>query len=138
MEGDHTAHLIARTVFFVSAFAYLGVSSVDFWEHFRLERQRTGRWLAMQAVPVGESINHALTGLVLAAALLWVGPVSPSLNPRDWLTLTAPILFLGLGWWDELHYHRKRCVHREDMMHTVSHLAGGAMMTGLYLMRLLP
>jgi hypothetical protein len=127
----------ARALFFGSAFAYLTTATVDFWEHLRLEKEATGRFLAWQAVPLGESLNHAGTTVILVAMLLLVRRPPPVLEARDWLCLAAPALFLALGWWDEVVYHRRRCEHREDLMHTVSHLAGGVMVTALYMMRLL-
>jgi hypothetical protein len=69
--------------------------------------------------------------------LLWLRRPPPVLEPRDWLCLVAPGIFLVLGWYDEVVYHRRRCEHREDIMHTISHLAGGVMLTALYAMRLL-
>jgi hypothetical protein len=126
-----------RALFFGATFAYLTTATVDFWEHLRLEKAATGRWLAWQAVPPGESLNHGLTTVILVAMLLWVRRPPPVLEARDWLCLTAPAIFLALGWWDEVVYHRRRCDHREDLMHTISHLAGGVMLTALYLMRLL-
>ena len=119
---------VLRAIFFASAFAYLVLSLLDFWEHFRLERAATGRWWSMAVVPVGESLNHAATGAVILALFVLARPLGPVLAPRDWLVLVAPALFLALGWRDEIVYHRRRCAHREDIMHTVSHLAAGVMM----------
>jgi len=64
-------------------------------------------------------------------------PLPPSLKMRDYLVLASPALFLVLGWRDELVYHRRRCVHREDIMHTVSHLAAGVMMCSFLTSKLL-
>ncbi len=125
-----------RAIFFAAAFAYLAVSSVDFWEHLRLEKVLTGRWLAFSAVPIAETVNHALTTSVLVLTFLLARPFPEVLAPRDWYVVAAPVLYLALGWVDELVYHRRRAVHREDLMHTVSHLAGGAMLTAFYAMRL--
>ena len=122
------AHRALRGVFFASAFAYLIVSLVDFWEHFRLEKQATGRYLTATVLPPGESLNHAATGAVVVATLVLARPLPTVLEPRDWFVVLAPAAFLALGWRDELVYHRRRCAHREDIMHTVAHLAAGVMM----------
>jgi hypothetical protein len=137
MTGEGRPALqVVRAVFFASAFAYLTVSTVDFWEHLRLEKQVAGRWLAWVAVPPGETVNHLMTTATLALVLLWARPLPARLEARDWFVLTAPVGYFVLGWIDELIYHRRRAVHREDLMHTVSHLAGGAMLAALYAMRL--
>jgi hypothetical protein len=59
------------------------------------------------------------------------------LRARDWFTISAPGIFLALGWRDELKFHRRRSAHREDLMHTVAHLAAGVMLASLYLWRFL-
>jgi len=120
-------HLL-RATFFFSAFSYLIISLIDFWEHFRLEKLATGRYLSMVAVPPGETFNHLLTSLVILGELVLARPLPPQLAPRDWFVVSAPLLFLLLGWRDELVYHRRRCAHREDIMHTTAHLAAGVMM----------
>src|SRR5437764_904213 len=38
------AYRALRAVFFGSALAYLVLSLLDFWEHFRLEKAATGSW----------------------------------------------------------------------------------------------
>jgi hypothetical protein len=119
---------VLRAIFFSSAFAYAVLSSLDFWEHFRLERAATGRWWSMRVLPPGETINHAATGAVIIALFVLARPLGPTLAPRDWFVLVAPALFLALGWRDEIVYHRRRCAHREDIMHTTAHLAAGVMM----------
>lgn len=127
---------VVRAIFFASAFGYLTVSLLDFYEHFRLEKEATGRWLACAAIPIGETINHALTGATIAGAIILVRPLGEVMEPRDWFTIFAPLIFLGLGWRDELVYHRRRSQHREDIMHTVAHLAAGVMLGSLYVMRI--
>lgn len=127
--------VLVRAGFFGSAFAYLVVSLFDFWEHFRLEKVATGRWWAISVLPLGESLNHAATGIVVIAFLLLARPLPAVLAPRDWICLASPPLFLALGWHDELAYHRRRSAHREDLMHTVAHLAAGAMLCTFALMR---
>src|SRR5262249_15458655 len=121
-------HRILRAIFFASAFAYLVVSLFDFWEHFRLEKAATGKWWSMTVLPLGDTPNHPAPGLVIALLLMMARPLPPILEPRDWFVLSAPALFWLLGWRDELVYHRRRCAHREDLMHTVAHLSAGVMM----------
>ncbi len=129
---------LARTGLAVSLVAYLGVSLLDLAEHFRLEREVSGRWLGWQAVPLGESCVHvAVTGVLLAAFAL-ARPLLAQPTLRDAFVLASPLLFLALGWWDELAYHRRRATHREDILHTLSHLAGGALLAFLLIGRLLP
>jgi hypothetical protein len=119
---------LLRATFFASAFAYLAVSLFDFWEHFRLEKLATGKWWSMTVVPLGETLNHTATGAIIIALFVLARPLPAAMEPRDWFVLAAPALFLILGWRDELVYHRRRSVHREDLMHTTAHLAAGVMM----------
>ena len=128
LSAGAPAYRALRAIFFASAFAYLVLSLLDFWEHFRLEQAATGRWWSMTVLPLGETLNHAATGLVIIALFVLARPLPPTLAARDWFVLTAPATFLLLGWRDELVYHRRRCAHREDIMHTVAHLAAGVMM----------
>jgi hypothetical protein len=130
------AFRLVRGIFFAAAFAYLVLSLLDFWEHFRLERAATGRWWAMQVLPPGETLNHTATGLVIVALFVLARPLPSRLMWRDWFVLASPALFLLLGWRDELVYHRRRCAHREDIMHTVAHLAAGVMMCSFLSTRL--
>jgi hypothetical protein len=116
-------------VFHASAYAFAVVAGLDFLEHLRLEKQLTGRYWAAKAISIGESVNHALTVLVLLALLALTRPIPRALEVRDWFVLVAPGLFLALGWRDELVYHRRRTTHREDILHTCSHLAAAAMLT---------
>jgi len=132
------AYRVLRAIFFASAFAYLVLSLLDFWEHFRLEKAATGRWWSMTVLPLGETLNHTATGLVVIAIFVLARPLPSTLAPRDWLVLLAPAIFLALGWRDELVYHRRRCAHREDIMHTVAHLAAGVMMCTYLSSRLFP
>jgi hypothetical protein len=122
------AHRLLRAIFFSSAFAYLVVSLFDFWEHFRLEKLATGKWWSMSVLPLGETLNHLGTGFVIVAFFVLARPLPRSIEPRDWFVLAAPAIFWTLGWRDELVYHRRRCVHREDIIHTVAHLCAGVMM----------
>ena len=63
-------------------------------------------------------------------------PALPVAEWRDWVALSLPAAFLLLGWRDELLYHRRRCAHREDIMHTVAHLAAGLMMCSFALSKM--
>src|SRR5436305_3958648 len=94
------AYRVLRAIFFASPLASLVLSLLDFWEHFRLERAATGRWWSMTVLPVGETLNHAATGLVIIAIFVLARPLPPLLAPRDWLVLCAPAIFLALGWRD--------------------------------------
>ena len=138
--GATTAHgagpRLVRAFFLASAFSYLTVSLFDFWEHFRLERAATGRALATKVVPLGETLNHWATGLMLILFIALARPPVSPLAPRDWIVIIAPIAFWVLGWRDELVYHRRRASHREDIMHTVAHLAAAVMMSTLVAMRM--
>lgn len=124
---------VLRAVFFGAAFGYLTTSLVDFAEHFRLEKIAAGRYLRAVVVPLGESLNHGLTILTVISAIILTGP--PLRTDARWRGLwvaLAPGVFLALGWRDELVYHRRRTTHREDIIHTVAHLAAGMMWTALY------
>ena len=125
-----------RCVYTACALLYLALSAIDFVEHFRLEKEATGRYLAMTAVPFGETVNHALTLSTIIAAIVLARPLPAVLEPRDVVVLGAPIAFLALGLRDELVYHRKRAKHREDIMHTTAHLTAGIMWATLYALRL--
>jgi hypothetical protein len=127
MTGS-TGERIAHTIFYAASFAYLTTSLIDLLEHLRLERLTTGRWWSMTVVPLGETLNHLATIAVLATFLTLARPPPSPLEWRDYLVLIAPFLFLALGWRDELVYHRRRSTHREDSIHTVSHLAAGVML----------
>lgn len=134
-DGPPPLKLI-RAIFFAAAFAYATISILDFWEHGRLERELGGHFFTTRALPLGESINHVLTGATVVAFLVLARrpPLAP--EARDWLTLCLPAAFLALGWRDELWYHRRRCAHREDIMHTVAHLAAGVMMCSFALSKM--
>src|SRR5881227_2895141 len=51
---------LIRAIFFAGAFAYLTISIVDFWEHWRLEREAGGGLLTWRAMRFGETVNHWL------------------------------------------------------------------------------
>lgn len=130
------AERFLRCVYPACAFLYLTLSAIDFAEHLRLEREATGRFTSMTAVPFGETVNHVLTLATIIAAILLARPLPAVLEPRDLVVLAAPIAFLALGLRDEIAYHRKRAKHREDIMHTTAHLTAGIMWTTLYALRL--
>ncbi len=133
------AERFLRCVYPACAFLYLALSAVDFAEHFRLEKETTGRFTSMTAIPLGESLNHVGTLATIIAAIVLVRPLPPTssaLEARDLVVLGAPLAFLALGLRDEVVYHRKRAKHREDIMHTTAHLAAAVMWTTLYALRL--
>jgi hypothetical protein len=129
------AERFLQCVYPACAFLYLTLSAIDFAEHLRLEKEATGRFTSMTAVPLGESVNHVLTLATIIAAILLARPLPAVLAPRDLVVLTAPIAFLALGLRDEIAYHRKRAKHREDIMHTTAHLTAGIMWATLYALR---
>ena len=136
LSGDGSfAVRVADAAFRASLYSYVAVSLLDLWEHYRLEHHVTGRWLSFVVIPFGESFVHGLIVSTLVTVVVLARPVQASLEWRDWLVLVGPIVFLALGWIDELKYHRRRALHREDMLHTVSHLAAGAMLVGLFASR---
>lgn len=130
MAAGSTAERVARSVFIGGAYAYLAIATIDFTEHFRLEKRLTGRYWSFEAVPLGETINHALTVAVIGAMIALARPIPPAPEWRDWFALGAPLLYMALGWRDELVYHRRRCAHREDLMHTTAHIASAVMLAG--------
>jgi len=113
------------------------VSALDIWEHFRLEKHVTGHYLTATVVPIGESLVHGAIGLTLIAFIGLAAPFGDPFRLRDWFVLSAPLLFLALGWCDEIVYHRRRALHREDILHTVSHLAAGTMIASLFASRVI-
>jgi hypothetical protein len=127
---------VVRSIFFGSAFGYLATSLVDFWEHQRLEKEVTGEYFRWVAVPPGATANHLATIGNVISMLTLARPIRRRPSLRDLWVLAAPGLFMALGWRDELVYHRRRSTHREDIMHTTSHLAAAAMLASLYAMRL--
>jgi hypothetical protein len=125
-----------RAIFFAAAMAYLTISIVDFWEHWRLEREAGGGLVTWRAMRFGETVNHAFTTVAVVGFLVLARPPPPVLEWRDWVALSLPAAFLLLGWRDELIYHRRRCAHREDIMHTVAHLAAGLMICSFALSKM--
>lgn len=127
------AERVTRCVFFGSAFLYLYLSMTDFYEHFRIEKQLTGRYTSAQFIPVGETINHALTSTTVVLMFVLSRPLRAPLETRDLVFLALPGIFLILGLRDEFVYHRRRSYHREDIIHTSSHLCAGIMVASYYM-----
>jgi hypothetical protein len=127
---------ILRTLLVGSGLAYAVEVALDSAEHFRLERAVTGHWLRWQAVPLTESAIHTAILATNVSVLLLARPPRHPLGVRDLWVLVAPAVFLGLGWADELRYHRRRATHRENVIHTTEHLAEGVMWAALYASRL--
>lgn len=128
---------VAAGAFQASLHLYLAVTLLDLAEHFRLEKHVTGRWIGATVVPLGEHALHGAILVVLVAIVELARCVHQELEVRDWFVLGAPLVFLGLGWCDELVYHRRCALHREDILHTVSHLAAAAMLVSLLSARML-
>lgn len=127
-----------RATLWTSGLAYAAAATLDLAEHFRLEKEVTGRYLTWKAIPPSEAMVHAgIIGTNLGALLL-ARPVKRPYGPVDLFNMAAPALFLAFGWVDELGYHRRRTQHREDLIHTTQHLAEGVMWTALYATRLFP
>lgn len=124
-----------RAAFFGSAAAFVIVVVVDFAEHFRLERELTGHALRWQVVPPGETVLHFAIGGTLASLFMLARPIDGDPGARDWLAVAAPLVFVALGWSDELYYHRRRAMQREHILHTVSHLAAAATLVSFAALR---
>jgi hypothetical protein len=127
-DAKHPVETVGNCVFFPSAFLYFFMSMIDFCEHFRIEKQLTGTYFGAEFVPVGETINHGITTLIIVMLFVLGRPLSFPLEMRDYILLSLPGLFLFFGVRDEVKYHRVRSHHREDIMHTVSHLSAGVML----------
>ncbi|MGH7805778.1 MAG: hypothetical protein ACREQJ_15635, partial [Candidatus Binatia bacterium] len=84
-----------------------------------------------KVVPVGETIVHVGVVASINAMFLLARPLPPTLQPRDWIVLASPLLFLVFGWGDERFFHRRRSVHREDVLHAASHIAAATMVAML-------
>jgi hypothetical protein len=136
-EAKHPAEAIGNCVFFSSAFTYLFMSLLDFYEHFRIEKQLTGSYFGMAFVPFGETVNHGITTAIIVALFVLARPLTFPLEMRDYVLLALPGLFLFFGIRDEVKYHRRRSDHREDIMHTVSHLSAGVMLASYMAVRLI-
>lgn len=113
-------------------------AGLDLAEHFRLERQRTGRLWSWQAVSPGESAVHAVLALLIASWWLLARPPAAVPTARDAFVVAAPLAILAVGLVDEWAFHRRRVEHREHLLHTTSHLALGAMVAFVLLVRVVP
>jgi hypothetical protein len=135
-RGKPVRHRVLRSILVGSTLAYFITASVDLAEHFRLEKEITGRLLRWTAIPPIEALTHAAIVANNVGVLLLARPLRrrrPGLLDR-WL-LVAPAAFIALGWGDELVFHRRRTGHREDLIHTTQHLAEAVMWTTLYATR---
>jgi hypothetical protein len=129
---------VLRAILGASGGAYALSMAFDAAEHFRLEREVTGRYLRWKAVSAGESVLHgALLLSVFAAIATARRPPRRHLRGSDHIMLFAPAAFLLLGWLDELVYHRRRASLREEVIHATEHLSEGMMWTALYALRVL-
>lgn len=129
---DEPLARFARGGLFASMTAYMGVSLLDLYEHFRIEKLATGRFLSWRVVPVGETIVHLGVLASINLMFLLARPLPASLEARDWIFLVSPISFLAFGWSDEISFHRRRSVHREDVLHAVSHIAAATMVAMMF------
>lgn len=134
--ADALGQQALRAAAAASGALYAFISYVDFREHFHLEKALTGRYLAWRVIPPGETLNHAGSGLTLIALLVLARPLSSVVGARDVVVLALPVVFLALGLRDEFVFHRRRAHHREDIMHTTAHLAGGALIASYLALRL--
>lgn len=130
-DGPLARQAVGAT-FYASLYAWVAVAVVDGREHLRLEKHVTGSYLRSVVVPVGESALHVALALTVIGLVWLARPLPEVLELRDWYVLLSPLLFLALGWSDELIFHRRRSLHREDILHTVSHLASGTMLVSLF------
>ncbi len=126
-----------RGILATSAAGYVICTGLDTAEHFRLEKELTGRHLRWKAVPLDESLLHAGIILDVLAVVATARRPRRMVRRRDRLTLLAPAAFLAIGWLDEVVYHRRRVPIREEMIHATQHVSEGMMWTALYALRFL-
>ncbi len=126
---------LVRGLFLAAVAAFVIVSATDLLEHMRLERELTGRFLAWKVVPLGESLLHAGVAATLVAMFALARPVETGGSMRDVYVVLAPLLFLAIGWTDELVYHRRRAQQREHVLHALGHLAAAAMLVTFVMLR---
>lgn len=128
---------MAEAIFQGSLTVYVGIAAFDVWEHLRLEKHVTGSYLSSTVVPWPETAIHGAIGATLAGFIQLARPIERKLERRDAFVLLTPHIFLALGWLDELAFHRRRALHREDILHTVSHLSAAALMASLFAARVI-
>ena len=128
---------LSNALYYAALFVYVAVSLLDLWEHFRLEKYVTGKYINFVVVPIGESILHGAIVTVLILFTQLAHPLAENSFLLNLFLLLAPVIFLCLGWMDELFYHRRRALHKEDILHTVSHLAAGTMMAALVIAKMI-
>ena len=130
------ARRVVRSTLVGSTAVYAVSALLDLVEHLRLEKGATGRLLSCEIVPRTETAVHAALIATNLSVLGLVRPLRRPMGLREGWILLAPVVFLALGWADELVYHRKRAPRRENVIHAVEHLAEGVMWTALYATRL--
>lgn len=128
---------VAEAIFQGSLTVYAGIAAFDVLEHLRLEKHVTGGYLSSTVIPWPETAIHVAIGATLAGFIQLARPIDRKLERRDAFVLLTPHLFLALGWLDELAFHRRRALHREDILHTVSHLSAAALMAALFAARVI-
>ena len=133
VESMAPGQRFCNAVFYGSLYAYLAVVSLDLIEHFKLEKFVSGSYFMPVVIPWMETVLHGLIGLTIALVISLARPIHTPLASRDWLLIILPVAFLFLGWADEVFFHRKRALHREDILHTTSHLVAGVMLVSLFL-----
>lgn len=126
---------VARGVFIGSSAAYGVLALIDFGEHCRLEKQTTGRYLSCKAIPLAETVNHVAIVATVIGFLVLARPYGEHAEARDWFVLAFPVIFLALGWSDELVFHRHRTHQRENIIHTTTHAAAAAMFASTVMYR---
>lgn len=81
-------------------------------------------------------VHEAIVTTIILFAYL-ARPLSFSLGLIDWFLILAPVPFLTLGFADEIVYHRRRALHRENILHTVSHIVAAAMLASIVAARMI-
>lgn len=128
---------LANGVLYAAVTVYGAIALLDGIEHFRLEKHVTGRYFSWVVIPFSESIVHVVVIATLIGFLLLARPIGAGIDVRDAIVLGAPLLFTAFGWCDELVFHRRRALHREDILHTLSHLTAGVLLASVFAARML-